>query len=411
MAIIVQKFGGSSVATTERIQQVASRVAKTAKEGNQVVVVVSAMGKSTKNLKELAAKISDNPDPRSLDLLLSTGEKVSISLLAMALSELGVEAIPMTAYHLGIETDDNYHRASVKVVKPEYVKQELDAGKVVVAAGFQGVSPDGHITTLGIGASDKTAVILAASLKADQCEIYTDVDGVYTSDPRVVPQARRLKSISCDEMLELATSGAKVMNSEAVEWAKKFDIKLVVKHAFEEGEGTMIQNYASMDDPAVVGAARSLNDSRVSLHKIKASGGGVDLLFRKIADEKINVDMILLSPNQGEFEVSFTVPSEQLEATKQVVESLKSALDYETYTLNDKVAKLSIVGVGMQNHHGVAARMFEALSKAGIAAEAVTTSEIKVSVIIDAKDADAGLNAVHAEFNLSESNSEADANE
>jgi len=407
MAIIVQKFGGSSVKSTDRIKRIAQRVAQTAKEGNQVVVVVSAMGKSTQNLKNMASEISSKPHPQAMDLLLSTGEKVSISLLAMALEDVGVKAVPMTAYHLGIETDDNYRRARVKVVNPNYVKEELDKGNVVVAAGFQGITADGHITTLGIGASDKTAVILSASLNADKCEIYTDVDGVYTSDPRVVPDAKRLTSISCDEMLEMATSGAKVMNSEAVEWAKKYNINLVVKHSFEEGEGTMIQNYASMDDPEVVGAARSLNESRVSLHQVSASGGGIDVLFRKIADEKVNVDMILLSPNEGKFEVSFTVPSEQLDTTIKVVEDLKDQLQYGGYSTNSKVAKLSIVGVGMQNHHGVAARMFEALISVGIHPEAVTTSEIKVSVIIDEKDADDGLRAVHKEFKLSDSSHEA----
>ncbi|MGE4157779.1 MAG: aspartate kinase [Planctomycetota bacterium] len=401
MALVVMKFGGSSVATPDRIKHVASRVSKKVSEGHRVVVVVSAMGDTTNRLIALSGQISPKPDLRSYDLLLSTGEMVSIALLAMALSDLGVSAVPMTAYQLGIQTDSNHKQARVKVVKPQHILRVLQEGQVVVAAGFQGVSEDYHITTLGRGAGDKTAVILAAILKADLCEIYTDVEGVFTADPRIVPEARKLRSISCDEMLELATSGAKVMNSDSIEWAKKYNVPLVVRSTFSESEGSMIQNFSAMDDPVVVGAAASSKDARISVHGIKAAGGGVGRIFRAVSDAKVNVDMIVLTPTGNGFELSFTVPRESLDSALSVVKGLQNELGASSIDADSSVAKVSIVGVGMQNHRGVAARMFEALAKKGIQPSAVTTSEIKVSVLVPEARMQESVKALHDEFELS----------
>lgn len=400
MALVVMKFGGSSVATPDRIKHVATRVSRKAAEGHRVVVVVSAMGDTTNRLIALSGQVSPKPDLRSYDLLLSTGEMVSIALLAMALSDLGVSAVPMTAYQLGIQTDSNHKQARVKVVKPQHILRVLEEGQVVVAAGFQGVSEDYHITTLGRGAGDKTAVILAAILRADLCEIYTDVEGVYTADPRIVPEARKLRSISCDEMLELATSGAKVMNSESIEWAKKYNVPLVVRSTFSESEGSMIQNFSAMDDPVVVGAAASSKDARISVHGIQAAGGGVNRIFRAVADSKVNVDMIVLTPSSSGFELSFTVPRESLDAAMVVVKGLEKELGSKGIDADSSVAKVSIVGVGMQNHRGVAARMFEALAKKGIQPSAVTTSEIKVSVLVPEARMQEAVKALHDEFEL-----------
>jgi aspartate kinase len=400
MRLLVQKYGGSSVATVDKIKKVAARIKKSVDQGFQVVVVVSAMGKTTNELVKLATDITATPSAREYDLLLSTGEQVSIALLTMALKEIGVSSVAMSAWHLGIRTDGNHRRARGKSIEAEPLFRELKQGRVIVAAGFQGISEEGHITTLGRGASDKTAVMLTAALKAERCEINTDVTGIFTADPRVVENAVKLKKIRYDEMLELATSGAKVMNPDSVELAKKFSVVLEVRHSFKEEVGSMITDYESIDDPVVVGAAFSTQDARITLHRIQASGGGINRLFRAIADGNINVDMILLTPSSQGFELSFTVAQDELSHAKDIVATLKGELDFSSMSHDADIAKISIVGMGMQNHQGVAARMFESLFRAGSQPTAVTTSEIKVSVLIEASKAEDALRAIHDEFSL-----------
>lgn len=400
--LIVQKFGGSSVATAERIKRVADRVWQTRQEGNDVVVVVSAMGDTTDELIALARQVTEDPSGREMDQLLATGEQVSIALLTMALHELGAQAISLTGPQAGITTDGVYGKAAITGVATERIRAELAAGKVVVVAGFQGLAPNGDVTTLGRGGSDTTAVALAAALKADLCEIYTDVDGVYTADPRVVPEASKLPVISHDEMLELASLGAVVLHPRAVELAKLYGVPLVVRSSFNDNPGTLVKEDEGMERAHMVcGVAHDLNVAKIGIFDVWDQPGIAHRLFAALAEEKINVDMIIQGATRnGRNDIAFTVSRNDLKKALAVVEKVKDAVGAKGYTYDDQVAKVSIVGAGMITRPGVAAAMFEALSAEGINIEMISTSEIKISCVIKESEALKAVQALHKKFGL-----------
>lgn len=398
----MQKFGGSSVANPERIKNVAQRVVKTSKEGNQVVVVVSAMGDTTDDMIALSKQITASPNPREYDLLLATGEQISISLLTMAIHELGYKAIALTGPQAGIITSDNYNKARISQVNASRIVKELEQGQIVVVAGFQGCREDGEITTLGRGGSDTTAVALAAALKADLCEIYTDVDGVYSADPRVVPKAQKLAKISYDEMLELASLGAVVLQPRSVELAKQYAVKLMVRSSFNENVGTLVWEESNMEkDMIVTGVAHDLNTAKMTIFDVPDVPGIAQTLFTALAKEQINVDMIVQSNSRNEHnDISFTIEKADIRKALDIVENVKNQIGAQKITYDDAVAKVSIVGAGMISHPGVAAKMFEALAKENINIQLISTSEIKVSCIIDSKDAEKAVQAIHTSFGL-----------
>ncbi|MEW6192851.1 MAG: aspartate kinase [Bacillota bacterium] len=400
--LIVQKFGGSSVADAARIKRVAQRVWRTRQEGNDVVVVVSAMGDTTDDLISLARKVAVEPAAREMDQLLSTGEQVSIALLAMALQDLGADAISLTGQQAGITTDGVYGKASITGVATERLRAELDAGKIVVVAGFQGVGPTGDVTTLGRGGSDTTAVALAAALGADRCEIYTDVDGVYTADPRLVPEASKLPAISHDEMLELASLGAVVLHPRSVELARLYGVPLVVRSSFNNNQGTLVREDSGMERTHMVsGVAHDLNVAKVGLFDVWDRPGIAHQLFAALAAEQINVDMIIQGATRdGRNDIAFTVRRDDLKRALAVVERIKDAIGGKGYVWSDKVGKVSIVGAGMITRPGVAAAMFEALSAEGINIEMISTSEIKVSCIVREADVARAVRALHKKFGL-----------
>lgn len=400
MRTIVQKFGGSSVADPSLIKNVAQRVIHTKDEGNRVVVVVSALGDTTDELLDLVHKITDHPGEREIDMLLSTGEQVSIALLTMAINKLGYSAISFTGFQAGIYTDDAHSKARIIKIDPQRVRQELDQDKIVVVAGFQGITESGEIATLGRGGSDTTAVALAAALKADLCEIYTDVDGVYTADPRVVPSAVKLDSISYDEMLELASLGALVLQPRAVEFAKNYAVPLSIRSSFNDYEGTLVGEVESVENcRPVSGVAHDLNVTKIGIFDVPDCPGMARKIFLTLANEKINVDMIIQGwVRDDRNDIVFTVTRGDLERALPVVEAIVKEIGASGFVYNDQVAKVSIVGAGMVTNPGVAADMFNVLAREGINIEMISTSEIKVSCIIQEDQAIKAVNALHAEF-------------
>ena len=403
MALIVQKFGGSSVGDTDRIQKVAERVAEYHRKGDQVVVVVSAMKGVTDNLIRLAKDLSQLPSEREMDMLLATGEQTTIALTAMALHALDIPAVSLTGAQAGIVTDGVHTKAKIQNITPQKLNDLLAAGNVVIVAGFQGQTMEGQITTLGRGGSDLTAIALAAALKADLCQIYTDVDGVYTADPRVVPNARKLQEISYDEMLELASLGAKVMQSRSVEFAKKFGVIFEVRSSFDNKPGTIIKEETkSMEGVVIRGVSLDKNQAKVTLVQVPDQPGVAAAVFSTLADAAINVDMIVqnVSHNQGAptTDMSFTVEITDLIKARKVIDGLRSKIDFKEVLATEGVSKLSIVGVGMRSHSGVAAKLFQALADCGINIELITTSEIKISVLIGSDKAEQATKAAHAAF-------------
>ena len=403
MPLLVQKFGGTSVADSDKVLAAARRAIRAHQRGDRVLVVVSARGHTTDELIALAREIHEHPPAREMDMLLSTGEQVSVALMAMAIQALGVPAISFTGAQIGIVTDSFHTKARIRNISTERIAQALDSGKVVIVAGFQGVDEHYNITTLGRGGSDTTAVALAAVLGADACEIYTDVDGVYTTDPRVVPEARKIDRISYDEMLELASLGAGVMHSRSVEFAKKYGVPIHVRSSFSDAPGTWIvgEGDARRLGASVTGAALAKDEARITVLGVPDRPGVVHGLFRTIAGANLVVDMIVQNvATAGSTEVSFTVAEDDLEETLEVVEAAAKAIGATGVTHSAGVAKVSVVGLGMRTHSGVATTMFEALAGAGINIEMITTSEIKISVLVDRAAGAQALRAVHKAFML-----------
>jgi len=401
MPLIVQKFGGTSVADSQKILAAARRAVRARQEGNQVVMVVSAMGHNTDLLIDLASQITDQPPAREMDMLLSTGEQVSVALMAMAIHSLGHEAISFTGAQIGIKTDSTHTKARIQSISTERMRKALDEGKIVIAAGFQGIDEDFNITTLGRGGSDTTAVALAAVLSADACEIYTDVDGVYTTDPRVLAEARHVKRVSYDEMLELASLGAGVMHNRSIEFAKKFRVPIHVRSSFSDVPGTMITPLAESPDQAVGGAALAKDEARVTILGVPDKPGTSLAIFSKIAARAISVDMIVQDVGAGgTADLSFTVLKDDLRATLAAAEEAATELAAEGVVHNDEVAKVSVVGLGMAQQTGVAERMFRSLADADVNIQMITTSEIKISVLVGREQGTAALRAVHQTFAL-----------
>jgi aspartate kinase len=403
MALIVQKYGGTSVGNTERIRNVAARVAKYRAQGDQVVVVVSAMSGVTDNLIKLAKEIMPLPSEREMDMLLATGEQTTIALTAIALHARGVDAVSLTGAQAGIVTDGVHTKAKIQNITPGQVHDLLDSGKVVIVAGFQGQTPTGQITTLGRGGSDLTAIALAAAVKADLCQIYTDVDGVYTADPRIVKTARKLPEISYDEMLELASLGAKVMQSRSVEFAKKFGVVFEVRSSLNENPGTIVKEETnSMEDVVIRGVSLDKNQAKVTLLGVPDKPGVAARVFKALADEAINVDMIVQNVSHASSspatDISFTVDKPDLLKASRVIDSLKAELGFGGMTADENIGKLSVVGVGMRSHSGVAAKMFETLARERVNIGMISTSEIKISVVIDLARGEDAMRAVHAVF-------------
>lgn len=402
MALIVQKYGGSSVADVECMRRVAKRVKKTRDAGNQVVVVVSAMGDTTDDLIDLAKKINPEPDEREMDALMATGEQVSSTVLTMALHQLGVDAISMTGPQAGIYTDAIHAKAKILDLKPKRLLAQLKKNRVVVVAGFQGLNPSEDVATLGRGGSDTTAVALASAIKADRCQILKDVEGVYTANPRVVPDARKLDEIVYDEMLELASMGAEVLQSRAVEFAKNHGVVLEVLSSFVEKPGTLVREEVdNMEDMVVRGVASDKNQAKVTIRGLEDKPGVAALLFTELARKSINVDMIVQNvSDKGETDITFTVPRGDLAKTLRAAEAMQSELGSKGIRSDETIAKVSLVGVGMRSHSGVAAKMFEALAKQKINIAMIATSEIKISVVIAQADADKAVQVLHKAFDL-----------
>lgn len=397
--LIVQKYGGSSVANAERIFNVAKRIIEAYDEGNDVVVVLSAQGDTTDELIEKAAEINPNASRREMDMLLSTGEQQSVALMAMAINALGRNAISLNAFQVGIDTNSNYSNARIKTISTERINLELEKKNIVIITGFQGINKYDDVTTLGRGGSDTSAVALAAKLHADICEIYTDVDGVYTADPRVVKSAMKLDEISYDEMLELASLGAKVLHNRSVELAKKYNVKLVVRSSLTRAEGTVVKEETNVERMLISGVASDKDVSRISVIGIEDVPGKAFALFSLLAKEKISVDIILQSIGRDNTkDISFTVAKSDLQHTLDVLEANKERLGVKEITHKDNIAKLSVVGAGMATNPGVASLMFEALYDAGVNINMISTSEIKISVLIDEKDVDDAMVAVHDKF-------------
>lgn len=401
MALIVQKYGGTSVGNTDRIKNVARRVAEYHARGERLVVVVSAMSGVTDNLIKLAKEIMPLPSEREMDVLLATGEQTTIALTAMALHALGVKAVSLTGAQAGIVTDGLHTKAKILNITPKKVHAMLNDGCVVIVAGFQGETPDGQITTLGRGGSDLTAIALAAALKADLCQIYTDVDGVYTCDPRIVPGARKLAEIAYDEMMELAGAGAKVMQLRSVEFAKKFGVVFEVRSSMNDNPGTIVKEETkSMEGVVIRGVALDKNQAKVTVVGVPDRPGMAARLFKALAEAAINVDMIVQNISHGTqtTDLSFTVDKADLLKARKVIDGLKNEVGFTEVLADEKIGKLSIVGVGMRSHSGVAARMFDTLAREGVNILMISTSEIKISVVIELDRAESATRAVHAAF-------------
>jgi len=402
MALIVQKYGGTSVGDIDRIKNVAKRVANTKSSGNDVVVVVSAMGDTTDYLVEMAEKITKNPPKREYDLLLSTGEQISISLLSMALHEMGYKAIAFTGYQVGILTTKEHTEAKILDINTTKIFNELKKGKIVIVAGFQGVTEDGDITTLGRGGSDTTAVALASAIKADLCEIYTDVKGVYTADPRIVKNARKLSIVNSDEVLELASAGAQVLHPRSVIFAKKYKVPLVVRSSFDDDPGTKIVE-EHMEGLLITGIAVKTDEAKVSVIDVPDIPGIAAKLFSEVAKECINVNMIVQGTSRnGLSEISFTIPKKDLPTLKSIEDKIKSTVSCSKIVYDEDIAIVSIVGVGMRSHYGIASTVFSVLARLNINIEMISTSEIKISVVVRKDKAVDAANALHEEFKLSE---------
>lgn len=402
MALIVKKFGGSSLATPEYIKNIAKRIVEDKKRGNSIVVVVSAIGNTTNELISLARKLHPNPPHRELDMLISTGEVVSSALMAMAITNLGEKAVSLTGHQIGIMTDSAHTQASIKGVKTERINKELENDKIVVVAGFQGRDASDEITTLGRGGSDTTAIAIAIALKAKTCEIFTDVEGVYTSDPSIVPKAKKIVTLSYDEMLELSSSGAKVMQTRAVELASKYNLKFHVRSSFIKREGTIImEEVDSMEKVMVRGVVAAKNEARVTIHDIPNKPGIAAYIFGALSKEKINVDMIVQSSaHQDKSDISFTVNEELLQKTLEVMQKARKHLKARKVDSDSNVAKVSIVGVGMRTHHGIAGRMFKALAQENINIEMISTSEIRISCMVRRDLCNKAVKTLHKEFKL-----------
>ena len=406
MALIVQKFGGTSVGSLDRIANVAAKVRGFRERGNDVVVVVSAMSGETDRLIALARNVQESPDPRELDVLLSTGEQVTIALLAMTLHAQGCPARSYTGHQVHIRTDSAHNKARIVRVDHQRIRADLEAGRVVVVAGFQGMDEDGNITTLGRGGSDTTAVALAAALGAGECRIYTDVDGVYTTDPRVAPEARRLESLTFEEMLELASLGAKVLQIRAVEFASKYGVPLRVLSSFEDGPGTLIGPDVEdepMEQPLISGIAFTRDEAKITIVGVQDRPGVAFSILGPIADENIEVDMIVQNIGaDGTTDFTFTLHRNDFERTLRIVKHGMPQWGASEVTGDDRIVKISLVGVGMRSHAGIASRMFQALAAENINIQMISTSEIKISVVVDEKYLELGVRALHAAFGLGE---------
>lgn len=405
MSLIVQKYGGTSVGTVERIEAVAKKVGSFRAAGHQVVVVVSAMSGETNRLIDLAKAIHESPDNREMDVLISTGEQVTIALLSIALQKWGCEARSYTGSQVRILTDSAHSKARIQQIDTERMQADLDAGCVVVVAGFQGVDANGNITTLGRGGSDTTAVALAAALKADECQIYTDVDGVYTTDPRVEPRARRLDRITFEEMLEMASQGSKVLQIRSVEFAGKYKVPLRVLHSFQEGPGTLItlEDDDNMEKPVVSGIAFNRDEAKVTIQGIPDHPGVAYQILGPISEANIEVDVIVQNfAEDGSASLSFTVHRNDMKKASEILATVAAQLGAKSTTTDDRIAKLAIVGVGMRSHAGVAAKMFKALADENINIQMISTSEIKVTVVIEEKYLELAVRSLHAAFELEE---------
>jgi len=402
MAVVVQKYGGSSVKDAAHIKNVAKRIVKTKKKGNTVVVVVSALGDTTDMLLDLAGQITDNPLDREMDMLLSTGEQVSISLLAMAIHELGEGAVSLTGYQVGIVTDPSHTKARIVDIDTAKIKKALKKHGIVIVAGFQGKTANEEITTLGRGGSDLTAVALAAALKSKCCEIFTDVDGVYTTDPRIEPSAKKLKTVSYEEMLELASLGAKVMHSRSIEVANKYNVPIYVRNSKNNKPGTLItREDKTMEQVLVRGIALNKDEAKVSIFEVPDKPGVAAKIFKILAEAQVNVDMIIQNKTASKkTDLSFTIMKSSLKKALPVVKKAAAEVKAGSVVTDEKIAKLSVVGVGMKSHSGVAHKLFSALAEKKINIDMISTSEIKISCIIDSKNANEAVRVVHKKFNL-----------
>ena len=404
MGIVVQKYGGTSVADTERIRSVAARAIRAKEGGDEVVVVVSAMGDTTDELMRLAREITSIPNPRELDLLLTAGERIAMSLLAITVNAEGYAAASYTGSQAGIITDTSHGRAKIIDIRPGRIREALDRGDVVIVAGFQGVSTAYDVTTLGRGGSDTTAVALAAALGAEVCEINTDVAGVYTADPRIVPEARRLHAVSYEEMLEMAATGAKVLELRAVEYARNYGITLLVRSSFEEGDGTWIaEEDERMEQAIISGVTHNTSQARVTLEDVPDRPGVAAAIFKAVAADGLNVDMIVQNTSRnGITDVSFTIPKADLDQARSVMQDVTEQIGDARFTTDDGIAVVSLVGAGMKTHPGVAADMLDALAAAGINIEMISTSAIRISCVIRAEGVERAVKALHERFELSE---------
>jgi len=403
LALVVQKYGGTSVANAERVSAVAERVIRSKEKGNQVVVVVSAPAGMTDELIALARSVCKSPPAREMDMLLATGEQRSIALLAMAICARGHKAISFTGPQAGILTTKIHTKARILSINADRIKKELEEGNIVIVAGFQGSTEDNSITTLDRGGSDTSAVALAAGLKADVCEIYTDVDGVYTTDPRIVPDARKLDKISHDEMLEMASSGAKVLHSRAVEFAKKYDVPLYVLSSFNDNSGTLVtKEVKGMEDVVIRGVTHDKNQAKITIFGVPDKPGTAFKIFSEIGAAEINVDMIVQSIGKdGKATISFTVSKADVREALKIANDVDKEIGCTEVSADENIAKVSIVGVGMRSHSGVAARMFQALANNNINIQMISTSEIKLSCVVDENDIERAIKAIHDEFRLS----------
>jgi aspartate kinase len=402
MALVVQKYGGTSVGTVERIRNVARRVAKTYDDGNDVVVILSAMSGETNRLVALAEEICEFPNEREYDVLVSTGEQVTIALLAMCLQSMGYNAKSYLGDQIPMLTDSAHARARIKSIDDKKVREDLKNGTIIVVAGFQGVDEEGNITTLGRGGSDTSAVAIAAGLKADVCEIYTDVDGVYTTDPRIVPEARKIDKISYEEMLEMASLGAKILQIRSVEFAKKYNVMIHVRTSFDDRPGTLVMKEdRDMETVMVSGVTYNKDEAKISVCGIPDKPGIAAQIFTPLSKNNITVDMIIQNiSNQGATDLTFTVPKGDCKKALEIIEEVAKDIGFREISHNDNIAKVSIVGVGMRSHSGVASTMFETLSREGINVQMISTSEIKVSCVIDVKYSELAVRVLHEAFAL-----------
>lgn len=402
MALVVHKFGGTSVGSPERIRAVAGRLIAAKERGERVVAVVSAMGDVTDELLELAAGVSADPPEREMDMLLATGEQVTIALLAMAIHALGHEAISLTGAQAGIVSDDTHTKARIQAVRAERVMDALERGHIVIVAGFQGLTESGDITTLGRGGSDTTAVAVAAGLGADVCEIHTDVDGVFTADPRLVPDARKLGVVSYEEMLEMAATGARVLQLRSVEFARNHGVVIHVRSSFNDSQGTVIREAdASMEQAIISGVTHDVSEAKVTVRDVPDRPGVAACVFSRLADENVNVDLIIQNVSEGgNADISFTTPMEDLNRARRATEAVAAELGARDWTVDTSIAKVSLVGAGMKTHPGVAARMFRALADAGVNLDMISTSSIRISCVIDAAQVETAVRALHAAFEL-----------